>query len=138
MRWSQPETRQQLIELLERSGFQEDKLEMMRRFLSLENCDMLDVLSYLAYNTTPIDRKKRADILREEMMKRITKQQMEFVDFILQMYVRNGYKELGIEKLSTLIDMKYSTISDAKRKMNMQPADMRTFFLEIQRQLYST
>lgn len=135
-RWSQPETRQQLLDLLERSNFQEDKLEMMRHFLSLDDCDMLDVLSYLAYNTTPVDRKKRADILREEMMKSVTEPQMEFVDFLMQMYVRNGYKELGMEKLSTLIDMKYHTISDAKRKLNMNPADMRTFFLDVQRNLY--
>ena len=36
-RWSQPSTRQQLLDLLEQSGFPEDKLEMTRRFLELEN-----------------------------------------------------------------------------------------------------
>jgi hypothetical protein len=43
-RWSQPDTRQQLLNVLEESGFPEDKLEMTRRFLELEQCDMLDVL----------------------------------------------------------------------------------------------
>ena len=135
-RWSQPETRQQLLELLEQSGFQEDKLEVMRRFLQLEKCDLLDVLSYLAYETTPIERQRRADILRQDMMQRLTDQQQDFMNFILHMYVRNGFKELGLEKLGTLIDMKYHSIHDARQQLGMEPMDMRNFFLNMQKELY--
>ena len=136
-RWSQPQTRQQLLEVLERSGFPEDKLEMMRRFLKMDACDMLDVLGYLAYETTPIERQRRADILREDMLKTLSKQQQEFVDFILQMYVRNGFKELGLEKLGTLIDMKYHSIADAKRQLQMEPVAMKDFFIGMQKELYN-
>ena len=136
-RWSQPETRQQLLELLERSGFPEDKLEMMRRFLQLDSCDMMDVLSYLAYETTPMERERRAEILRQDMMKTLSKQQQEFVDFILKMYVRNGFKELGMEKLGTLIDMKYHSIADAKQQLKMDAPQMRDFFLDMQKELYN-
>ena len=136
-RWSQPETRQQLLDVLERSGFQEDKLELMRRFLQLEQCDMLDVLGYLAYETTPIERQKRAEILRQDMMKTLSKQQQEFVDFILQLYVRNGFKELGLDKLGTLIDMKYHSVADAMTQLGMQPQAMRDFFLNMQKELYT-
>lgn len=135
-RWSNPETRQQLLDVLERSGFQEDKLELMRRFLQLEECDMLDVLSYLAYETTPIERERRAEILRQDMMKTLSKQQQEFVEFILGLYVRNGFKELGMDKLGTLIDMKYQSIADAKQQLNMNPMEMRNFFLGMQKELY--
>ena len=120
IRWSQPDTRQQLLDVLERSGFQEDKLELMRRFLQMEKCDMLDVLAYLAYNTTPLERERRAEILKEDMKKKMTKQQQEFADFILEMYVRNGFKELGMDKLGTLIGMKYHTITDAISQLHMQ------------------
>lgn len=136
-RWSQPQTRQQLLDVLERSGFPEDKLEMMRRFLKMDACDMLDVLGYLAYETTPIERQRRADILREDMLKKLSKQQQEFVDFILQMYVRNGFKELGLEKLGTLIDMKYHSIADAKRQLQMEPVAMKDFFIGMQKELYN-
>ena len=135
-RWSNPETRQQLLDLLERSGFQEDKLELMRNFLQMENCDMMDVLSYLAYNTTPIERKRRAEIVRDDMMKKLSEQQQDFVDFILNLYVRNGFKELGIDKLGTLIDMKYHSVVDAKNQLNMNPLQMRNFFLGMQKELY--
>ena len=110
---------------------------MMRRFLQLESCDMMDVLSYLAYETTPMERERRAEILRQDMMKTLSKQQQEFVDFILKMYVRNGFKELGLDKLGTLIDMKYHSIADAKQKLNMDALQMRDFFLDMQKQLYN-
>ena len=136
-RWSKPETRQQLLDLLEQSGFQEDKLELMRSFLQMEKCDLLDVLSYLAYNTTPLDRQRRADILRAEMKKTATKSQQDFADFIMQTYVRNGFKELGMDKLPVLIDMKYHSISDARQQLSMDPRQMRDFFLEVQHNLYN-
>lgn len=137
IRWSQPDTRQQLLDVLERSGFQEDKLELMRRFLQMEKCDMLDVLAYLAYNTTPLERERRAEILKEDMKKKMTKQQQEFADFILEMYVRNGFKELGMDKLGTLIGMKYHTITDAISQLHMQPQGMRDFFIDLQHDLYN-
>lgn len=136
-RWSQPSTRQQLLDLLEQSGFPEDKLEMTRRFLELEKCDMMDVLSFLAYNSTPIDRERRAQILMEEIKKECTEQQKEFVTYIMQLYVQNGFKELGEEKLPTLINMKYKTPFDAVNKLHMQPNQIREFFLDMQQQLYN-
>jgi type I restriction enzyme R subunit len=135
-RWSRPDTRQQLLDVLERSGFQEDKLELMGRFLQMEKCDMLDVLAYLAYNTTPMERERRAEILRKDMMRKTTEQQQEFADFILSMYVRNGFKELGMDKLPTLIDMKYHSTTDALARLQMTPPEMRDFFLTMQKDLY--
>ena len=137
-RWSQPETRQQLLDVLEQSGFPEDKLEMMRRFLELEKCDMLDVLAYLAYNTTPIERQRRAEILKAQAEKEYTKNQQDFVDYIMQLYVRNGFKELDSEKLPTLIKMKYDSPYDAVRELKMQPEQIRDFFLSMQQKLYNS
>ena len=136
-RWSQPDTRQQLLEVLEQSGFPEDKLEMTRRFLEMEECDMLDVLAFLAYNTTPIDRQRRAEILQQTTLRQYSKEQQEFVNYIMELYVRNGFKELDSDKLPTLIQMKYHSPHDAIRELKMQPAQIRQFFLGMQRQLYN-
>ena len=136
-RWSQPESRQQLLNVLEESGFPEDKLEMTRRFLELEQCDMLDVLAFLAYNTTPMERQRRAEILQAQAMKQYSKAQQDFVNYIMQLYVRNGFKELGSEKLPTLIQMKYHTPHDAVKELKMQPAEIRQFFLGMQHLLYN-
>lgn len=136
-KWSQPETRQQLLEVLEQSGFQEDKLEMVRKFMGYEKCDMLDVLEFLAYNTTPIERKKRAEILKVAELKKLNQQQMEFVNFVLDLYVKHGFKELDNDKLGTLLEMKYHSLTDAMQKLGLKPDEMRTFFLGMQQELYN-
>ena len=110
---------------------------MMRRFLQMEKCDMLDVLAFLAYNTTPMERERRAQMVREDLRKKVSKQQQEFADFILDMYVRNGFKELGMDKLPMLIDMKYHSTTDAITKLQMTPIGLRDFFLTMQKDLYN-
>jgi type I restriction enzyme R subunit len=136
-RWSQPDTREQLLDVLAQSGFPEDKLEMTRKFLEMENCDMLDVLAYLAYNTTPIDRRRRAEILKEQARKKYTAPQLDFVNYVMELYVRNGFKELTSENLPMLIDMKYHSASDAVNQLNMQPEQIRGFYLGMQQMLYN-
>ena len=135
--WSQPDTREKLLNLLSESGFPEDKLEMTRRFLDMEQCDMLDVLAYLAYNTTPIDRERRAQILREQAKQEYTKAQQDFLNHVMNLYVRNGFKELGSDKLPTLINMKYHSPVDAVQQLKMNPQQIRDFYLGMQRQLYA-
>ena len=71
------------------------------------------------------------------MKKSATVPQQDFVDFVMKMYVRNGFKELGMDKLGTLIDMKYHSISDAKSQLNMDPSQIRDFFLNVQHNLYN-
>lgn len=135
-KWAQPDTRQELLDLLERSGFPEDKLETMRKILQMEKCDMLDVLSFLAYETTPMERQRRAEIVQQDA-EAMDKKRRDFLNFILEMYVHNGFKELGMDKLSTLIDMKYHSMADAKKQLAMQPAEIRAFFLDLQQKLYN-
>ena len=135
-RWSKPDTREQLLDVLAQSGFPEDKLEMTRRFLEMEECDMLDVLAFLAYNTTPIDRQRRAEILKEQARMKYSAAQQEFISYIMDLYVRNGFKELGSDKLPTLINMKYHSATDAVRILNMQPVQIRDFYLGMQQMLY--
>lgn len=136
-RWSQPDTREQLLDVLAQSGFPEDKLEMTRNLLQLEKCDMLDVLAYIAYNTTPIDRQRRAEILKKQAQAKFTAAQQEFVNYIMELYVRNGFKELSAENLPTLINMKYHSATDALNKLKMQPQQVREFYLNMQQILYS-
>ena len=136
-RWSQPDTREELLNVLAQSGFPEDKLNLTRRFLELTDCDMLDVLAFLAYNTTPVERLRRAEVLKQRALKEYTAAQQEFVNYIMDLYVRNGFRELGSEKLPTLINMKYHSPIDAIKTLHMQPAQIREFFLGMQQKLYS-
>ena len=105
--------------------------------MQMENCDMLDVLEYLAYHTKPIDRERRADILRKNLLKSLSAQQQEFVSFMLDMYVRNDFKELASDKLGTLVEMKYHSYSDAIARLKMRPQEVKGLFLNMQHELYN-
>ena len=137
--WEHPDTRRALLNQLEQEGFHEDKLQAMQRVMGREDCDLLDVLEYLAYETTPMERKKRVELVREDYYKRQNAAQKEFIDFLIDQYLRNGYQEFTPEEnLSKLLRMKYVTVADAKRNLNMGIDQIRKQYVEFQRELYKS
>ena len=135
-KWSNPHTREQLLKTMDEAGFAEDKLNLLKNMLKMQKCDLLDVLEYIGYNSTPMERSKRVEIVQKQYVDTLDKEQKEFDNYILQFYVRNGFKELSADKLTTFIDIKYGSIADAKQKLQMNPADMREHYYELQRRLY--
>ena len=121
---------------MDEAGFAEDKLNLLKNMLKMQKCDLLDVLEYIGYNSTPMERSKRVEIVQKQYVDTLDKEQKEFDNYILQFYVRNGFKELSADKLTTFIDIKYGSIADAKQKLQMNPADMREHYYELQRRLY--
>lgn len=134
--WENPQTRQQLLDQLAREGFVEEKLDMVRRIMGCENCDLYDILSYLAYETTPLERAKRAEIVRQDYMNSLPKPVQQLVEFLMAQYVHNGYKEMAEDHLSTLLKMKYGSPFDATKQLHMQIPQIRDTYFEFQRQLY--
>ena len=134
--WENPQTRQQLLDQLAREGFVEEKLDMVRRLMGCENCDLYDILSYLAYETTPLERAKRAEIVRQDYMNSLPKPVQQLVEFLMSQYVNNGYKEMAEDHLSTLLKMKYGSPFDATKQLHMQIPQIRDTYFEFQRQLY--
>ena len=135
-KWSNPETREQLLKTLDEAGFAEDKLNLLKNMLKMQKCDLLDVLEYIAYNSTPIERAKRVEIVKKQYVDTLNKEQREFDYLILQYYLSNGFKELGSDNLKTFITIKFNSISDAKEKLQMSAADIRAHYFELQRRLY--
>ena len=136
-KWSNPETREQLLKTLDEAGFAEDKLNLLRNMLKLQKCDLLDVLEYIAYNSTPIERVKRVELVKKQYVDALNKEQREFDNLILEYYASNGFKELGSDKLKTFINIKFNSMRDAKERLNMSVADIREHYFELQRRLYS-
>jgi len=134
--WENPDTRKALLEHLGREGFAEEKLEMVRRLLGLEQCDMFDILEYLAFATTPMERAKRVELVRADYYQKQSAEQRVFLDFLMQFYTANGYKELYTDNLPKLLELKYGTAIDATRKLNMNVEQIRGQYLDFQRQLY--
>ena len=135
-KWANPETRELLLKTLDEAGFAEDKLNLLKNMLKMQKCDLLDVLEYIAYNSTPIERTKRVELVKKQFVDSLNKEQQEFDNLILQYYVSNGFKELGLDKLKTFITIKFNSMSDAKEKLQMSATDIRAHYYELQRRLY--
>ena len=134
--WEHPDTRKVVLERLEQEGFGEDKLLMIQRVMQKENCDLLDVLEFLAYSEEPVERAARVQRVKEEYMKNMDKEQTAFLSFILDYYVRNGFKELAMENLKEFINIRYNSMQDAKQKLQMTTQDIRYLYIALQEQLY--
>lgn len=137
-KWEHPETRAALLQHLAEKGFAEDKLEMLRRIIpQLAECDLLDVLEYIAYDMNPISRAMRVALLEKSYFEQLDDQLQQFDKFILDFYVRNGSKELGNDKLMTFVDLKYNSMSDAKKALQLTPVELREHYLLLQKELYN-
>ncbi|MBR5033095.1 MAG: DEAD/DEAH box helicase family protein [Treponema sp.] len=134
--WQNPETREALLNQLEREGFPIEKIRMVQSLLSMDKCDLLDVLEYLAYNTTPIERAQRVALVRADIIAALNTKQTDFVDFVLQQYIQQGYAELSMENLPELIKLKYGTINDAKSELGSL-GEINKVFVDFQKNLYA-
>ena len=134
--WS-PETREKLLQTLDEAGFAEEKLLLLKNMLKMQKCDLLDVLEYIAYDSTPIERTKRVELVKKRYVDSLNKEQREFDDLILQYYVNNGFRELGSDNLKTFITIKFNSMSDAKERLQMSVPDIRAHYFELQRRLYA-
>ena len=134
--WARPDTRQALLNQLEREGFAEEKLEMVRHVLCMEECDLFDVLAFLAYKTTPMERKRRVELVRQDYLNTLTKKQQQFYDLIADHYVRQGFTELAMENLKDFIRIQYGSPYNAMQELNLNPAQIYQQYLEFQRRLY--
>jgi type I restriction enzyme R subunit len=61
--------------------------------------------------------------------------QQEFLDFVLDQYIRKGVDELDDSKLPDLLELKYKAIADAKRELG-DAKSIRDTFIGFQQHLY--
>ena len=134
--WEHPDTRQALLSHLESEGFHEEKLQTIQRVMGREDCDLLDVLEYIAYETEPILRSKRVEFVKQDYYKHQSAAQRNFTDFLISHYLCNSYREFTSGNLASLINMKYGTVADAQANLSMNIAQIRNHYFEFQRQLY--
>ena len=110
--WSSPITRNELIKKLEENGFSKPDLKQIQTLIEAEDSDIFDVLEHIAYSKKPISRATRVTNAENEIHKNLNDNQKEFIDFVLSRYVEGGVEELDLDRLSSLIELKYNTIHD--------------------------
>ena len=132
--WSVPETREKLLETLSEAGYSEDQLGELRKLVNGEESDLFDVLSYVAFHSDLVPRVERSSYAKIHLDS-YDIQQQEFLNFVLDQYVKKGVGELSDDKLKPLIELKYNTIADAKKVLG-SPSLIRETFIGFQKYLY--
>lgn len=134
--WGDPLTREKLLEDLAEAGYDEEKLDSMKRLIDAPDSDVYDVLAYVAYALETQSRKQRVDAAKPAISAAYTNyKQQQFIEFVLDKYVEEGVGELAASKMKGLITLKYNTITDAAAELG-SPAQIRETFIGFQKYLY--
>ena len=133
--WSSPITRNKLLKKLEDNGFKKQDLKSIQTLIEAEDSDIFDVLEHIAYSKKPIQRATRVANAEDKINKNLNDNQKEFIDFVLSRYVEGGVDELDLDRLSSLIELKYSTIHDGLEVLGNVDEIKRTF-IDFQKYLY--
>ncbi|WP_288955430.1 EcoAI/FtnUII family type I restriction enzme subunit R [uncultured Polaribacter sp.] len=132
--WSLPSTRKKLLTELSEKGYTNSQLEDLRNLIHGEDSDLFDVLSYVAYQKELVPRFERAGRAKIQLNDYNQKQQ-EFLNFVLEQYVKEGVDELDDSKLPNLLELKYKAIADAKHELG-DIKSIRDTFIGFQEYLY--
>ena len=134
--WSNPSTREKLMIDLSEAGYDDEKLDSMKDLIDAKQSDVYDLLAYVAYAAQTKTRTERVEKSKPDIdLAYGDSQQKEFIDFILSQYIEDGVKELAENKMKSLIELKYSTISDAAAVFG-STALIRETFVGFQKYLY--
>jgi type I restriction enzyme R subunit len=128
--------RKALLSSLAEKGYGNDQLAEIRRMIDAEKSDLYDVLTYIAFALVPISREERVITNRDKAFAGYGEKQREFLDFVLDQYIKEGVQELDDEKLPDLLELKYDAVSDAVDQLG-SVAKIREVFVGFQRHLYS-
>ena len=125
-----------MLEGLAEKGFGPDQLAEMQKLIEAENCDLFDVLAYVAYALAPLTRQERANRAMARISEHFNSRQQVFLDFVLSHYVAVGVEELNPTKLTPLLKLKYhDSLADAVADLS-EVAGISRSFREFQRYLY--
>lgn len=136
-KWSEPKTREELLQRLADGGFSKERLRQVQAITANEKCDLLDVLEYIAYQIEPMERKARVEMMHDSIMKNLAEKQKSFVEYVLEQYISNGVDELALKQLPELAKLKYGTVKEALEKMGVDAKKLNQIFVNFQKTLYA-
>ena len=133
--WSNPMTRKTFLEKLADAGYGIDDLTTLQRLIDAEKSDLFDVLEYVSFAVKPITREARVAEAEPSIFAGLDNKQKEFLKFVLSKYIETGVGELDQEKLPSLLELKYYSITDAVKELGGVDKIQNTF-IAFQKYLY--
>jgi type I restriction enzyme R subunit len=135
--WSDPVKREELLEKLRSMQIDEVQLEELKAIFDAEESDIYDVLAHLSFNLDIKTRSERAFAVhyRKYIEKYHNGKVKEFLNFILERYEKDGVKEMGSDKLSSLIKLSGIDRNELKKAFE-SAANIREGYFGLQREIY--
>ena len=135
--WSDPVKREELLDKLRAMHIDETQLEELKSIFQAQDSDIYDVLAHLSFNLEIQTRSDRAFAVhyRKYIEKFHNEKVREFLNFILERYKRDGVKEMGSDKLSSLIKLSGFDKKELKEAFE-GAANIREGYFGLQREIY--
>lgn len=133
--WSNPITRKALLDRLADAGYGYAELGELQKLVDAEHSDLFDVLEYISFNVQPVSREVRVSQTRPRILDGLSLEHRAFLEFVLFKYIDTGFEELDQSRLPKLIELKYSSMTDAADALGGVDA-IRSLFFNFQKQLY--
>jgi type I restriction enzyme R subunit len=134
--WSDPDTRETLLQNLSEAGYDNEKLDSMKELVDARDSDVYDVLAYVAYASETRTRQQRVAQSKPAINQHFTEyHQQAFIEFILKRYIDDGVTELSVGKMKSMVELKYNSINDAATEFG-SPKIIRDVFVGFQQHLY--
>ena len=136
--WSEQATRRELLAKLAENGFEMERLKELQKMMDSEDCDLLDVLEYVAFEVPMQKRSMRAAAAKRGFSRWVSDENAKkFYTFVLENYVKEGVEVFTRDDaLSQLIVTKYRTIDDARRTLG-DLRGIRAGFASLQKEVYA-
>ncbi|MEA3455674.1 MAG: DEAD/DEAH box helicase family protein [Campylobacterota bacterium] len=136
--WSDPVKREELLEKLRSMQIDEVQLDELKSIFEAEDSDIYDVLAHLSFNLDIKTRSDRAFAVhyRKYIERYHNDKVKEFLTFILQRYEKDGVKEMGSDKLSSLIKLSGMDMRELKEAFALDGVNTREGYFGLQREIY--
>ncbi|MBP9490876.1 MAG: DEAD/DEAH box helicase family protein [Aliarcobacter sp.] len=134
--WSNPAHRKDLLNRLKEMNIDESQLEDLKEIFEAVNSDIYDVLAHLSFNLDIKTRNERAIAVENSnfIEKYHNEKAKDFIEFILEKYIKYGFKELEENKLSTLIEQ--SGFDKKDLMASFGEFKIRDEYFGLQREIY--
>jgi len=138
--WITSESRNLLLEKLKEFGFELGAIEEIGRLINSNDADVYDILEFIAFNSTnlsrPISKKERVEKTSSKLLEDLNEDQSAFIKFLIERYLDEGVESINENNLSTLLNLKYNSITKAEEDLG-EIRLIKNLFLNFQSSLYS-
>ena len=117
-------------------GYDQDRLDDIRRLVDAPDSDLFDVLGYVLFALSPKTRQDRADSVRRGGIVDFDGELKALLLAILKSYETNGENELATTKLAQYLTARYGSVSESKATLG-ELSGVSEAYRRLQSKLYA-